>query len=710
MKLCRVLPVIMLALASCSDDNEPPGKDGHEYIEFGVTQSTIGSRSTTVDFAPDTLRLRSDVDTCQVDVYVSVTDMRDDGTLSRAAPVTGADAISNFSVYAFYYPSPDAVAQPFFAGEKAVRDGDVWSTSTLYYWPDTPGSTLDFWAIAGSGAADIVASQSGKESMAIDYTVPQSVAAQSDILVATTPRLNTPGESVPLTFNHICAAVRFVFGSEMQPGSIREIKLSGIMSHGRYTTQWNDLSGATMFTVPVGLKTSGSETFGAPIVSDDCTLMMLPQRLPDDAMLTVLFHDDVTGTDRTLTASLAGSTWRQGMVTTYRIGISPGFKLEFLDQVPVQDAHYVICNTVARVTGMPADKAWSVTVSTSDGADASVQLTSEVNEFARQGFWTDKEMANGQTITSRSARGTSTFAGRGSGDFPITVFLPENATDDDRTVTLTLSLDQSVPGVQTSVTQEFRQVHPLWSDGAGWEQIDDNLNGAYGFQYTTKHVYVYNNSSGLITINRVRNMIENLVSQYSASSYVTYSRYSVGVGSYRYYVAIDYSKLSNLGGIAASSTDGLTNTRQLFNFGGSAISNTFELALTQMVRLNTSNTPAFRRRADNDPSDVPQEVEGTLADESQALTLVLKKNRYYLNKFTDSETGIETTAPKILEEDIKWYLPAYGQFGSMPAGSFVPGDFWSSTAYSDAVQAYSGDGVLSQRTVQKKIRVVRVPL
>ena len=91
-------------------------------------------------------------------------------------------------------------------------------------------------------------------------------------------------------------------------------------------------------------------------------------------------------------------------------------------------------------------------------------------------------------------------------------------------------------------------------------------------------------------------------------------------------------------------------------------------------------------------------LRGTAINESQALSIVLKKNRYYLNRYT---------APRITEDNIVWYLPAYEQFSNLPAGSFTPNDFWSSTAYDNATQAYLGNGTPASRTTQKRIRVVR---
>lgn len=719
MKLYQALPVIFITATACSDGAEPFSQAQGESIQFGVTELSAASRAD-VSASPDTFMLHNDTDTCNVTVAVTVTDMCDDGPIGRAAPAIGTDAIKAFAIYSFYYPSATASPRPFFSNEEAIRQETEWITSTLYYWPDTPGSTLDFWAMAGIDAqgVTVTASQTGIDAMTIDYTVPQQASQQSDLMIATTERLNTPGVSVPLRFRHICSAVRFVFGNEMQPGTIKEITLSGIMSKGRYTTQWNDLADATTFTITPDKTTSGNETSGDPIAPDYNTLMMIPQQLGDDAMLTVLFADKVTGNTRSLTASLAGNKWKQGTMTTYRIGITPEYKLEFTEPVETQDAHYVICNSAIRISGLAADKTWTLTAEASDGADVSVQFTADVNEFVKQGFWTDKEIVNGQTVTSKSARGTATVTGSGSGDFPLTVFLPENVSDADRTIPLTLSVD-GAPAEYT-VTQQITQVPPLWNGDTGWEQIDDHLTGAYGFQYTARHVFIYNNSSALQSgMDDVQDMVNNLITQYQATDYVEHDKFyyrriegwNISVG-WRYYVSIDYSKLNNLGGKASSPINGFDNTMQLFTFGGSAISNTFEQALRQLRRINNTREAAFR---DRDPSgneystnkDIPLSIQGNNINESQVLTLVLKKNKYYLNRYSNSETGVETTAPMILSDEIKWYLPAWEQFSTMPASNFTRSDFWSSTAYGDATRSYAGDGNLHDRMEMLKIRVAR---
>lgn len=63
------------------------------------------------------------------------------------------------------------------------------------------------------------------------------------------------------------------------------------------------------------------------------TLLMLPQTLPDEAELKVFFTDDLTGKERTLTASLGGKVWPAGRQVSYSVSstgivIEPTVKIE----------------------------------------------------------------------------------------------------------------------------------------------------------------------------------------------------------------------------------------------------------------------------------------------------------------------------------------------------------------------------------------------
>lgn len=702
-----------LACAGCADTTQSPPQGDSLGIVFCISADAALSRSDQA--VDDTGMLTLTADGCEpVDISISVSDMACTIATSRGTPVTGTADLKDFSLYSWFYRDATAAALPFFTRETAQDRGGYWSTATTYYWPTGAGTSLCFWAMAGidTPGVNIIDPGTGPDDMTIKYSVPPEAASQADLLLATTGRINTPGERVPLTFRHLCAAVRFVAGSEMQPGTIRSITLGGIASQGEYSGTWTALGGKTDFTLTTDKDTDENTPAGSALTTQYNTMMMLPQRLDSDATLTVVFEDRITGTERILSAPLSGQEWRQGTVTTYHIGITPEYKLEFTQQPDTQDAHYVICQSAIHISGLPAGKTWTLTASPSDDSDPSIQLTADINEFARQGFWTDREMNNG-SLTSRSARGSRQIKGTGPGEFPLTVFLPENISDTPRTITLTLSVDGAP--AQNSVTQQISQLAPSWTGDTGWEQIDDNQNAAYGFSYTAHHVYVYNYSYLTLgqasSLRKVKSMIDNIVAQYNASGYTDVIQGRSGLSS-RYAVDINYEKLSNLGQNAASATDGLTNTRQLFNFGGSGVTSTFETALQDLRRIGNESISAFRKRDNSSGSPdndfgFPQWVEGTAINESQALSVVLRKNRYNLNIYIDAGTEMEAKAPRIQESDIVWYLPAREEFASSPTNYSPAGEYWSSTACDNATEAYSGDGNPTLRSTRKRIAVAR---
>lgn len=70
----------------------------------------------------------------------------------------------------------------------------------------------------------------------------------------------------------------------------------------------------------------------------------------------------------------------------------------------------------------------------------------------------------------------------------------------------------------------------------------------------------------------------------------------------------------------------------------------------------------------------------------------------------------------LTEADVKWYLPASGQFNGASGLTFGAGctemsgaDFWSSTAVNDNANAVSWDGAAntSDRMLNKRVRAVR---
>jgi len=595
----------------------------------------------------------------------------------------------------------------YFSNLQYTKDASgTWVSNPEYWWLDA-NTHFTFYGYAPSNAAGatyIADKQTWQPKL--DYTVPADVARQCDLAynVLTSEYIADRNITVPLTMKHALANVAFKTGTGMAAGKITKVTVKNVLGHGILnlaTGEWT-LSQESLTDFSVALSKNSSDN--ADITSDGTYLMLLPGCTTGLSSLEIEFTK-ADGTSATYSGSLPASTdWQAGKQYRYTVTVDPDLNIELEEPGP-QDAHYVLCKATVRTANMQPGQQWQLTVSADDGADVSVLADADLNDYQKNGFWIDQIIDENNNYSR--ARGNASLTG--TGDTPITVFLPENVSDKNRTVTCTLKILGDNNRILS--TQTITQVHPAWtSDNFGWEQIDNNPLGQWGFYSKEKKVYVYNWShpNYTVALNNVRNLIESLISQFDAADYVEYDKYQQSILNWRYYVAINYANLIKLGNLASSRTDGLTNTRQLYQHGGTAYSDAFEDALLD-AKKTEDGSRAFRNRTTDDPSAVPQPVTDTSITD-RILTFILKKNRYYLNIYIDSETGTRTEAPIIKTEDIVWYLPADKQFLTMP-GEIIdpvdPGIHWSSTAATDDEHAYIGNSDISHRTSFHKIRACR---
>jgi len=678
-----LIGVAVIVLNSCDDDENVSPLTYSDYICFGGEAVSWN--------APDV-----------------------DAPRSRATETSPGD----MGCYAFFNNKAEHTL--IISNSKYVRNtSGVYSSNDVVYWPGSH-ATLDFYCYAPYGAAGLDFN-SVYGSSSFSYTIPESQADRCDLLL--TSAIGVDGglnRAQALTFKHALTAVNIDVAENMGSVTIKDIKFTGVHCSGNATfdtdgnVKWDtdgDVAGEFSFAI-------GKQNY------------LMPQDLEGASMTVNMTRD---GQDLSITAPLktaAFPVWQPGTIVNYKLKIVPTFEIEVDAAI---DAHYVLCPAKIHVDRMAADRGWTLTVSADDGAPVSVQHLADVNQYALQGFWTDKYMDNG-VVTDESARGTNYITGKGNGDFDVMIFVPENAGNgnNERTITISITPD----GEQTPIEHTIKQYSPDWDNG-GWERIEDSEGGMYGFSYTSKPVYVYNFST--LTEdgqNRSVNAVNDLVAQYNAANYTTVQTYRfcsdriLGVKHWRwrFYVEIDYSKLNSLDGKSQSATNGYTNTIDLAVFGASGVTNTFEDALKKMRRRQDQSEYAFRNRTEQsrpandpptnenkdwDPDNVPLAEEGTNLRGSQALSFILKKNRYNINRVYNDE--IITTAPKLDVADIVWYMPASGQFASFSPwieGSSQPSQMWSSTAVaeenSDEPSALTGSGVMEARVMTLKVRACRV--
>ena len=257
------------------------------------------------------------------------------GARTKASPVDNATMYEEMSVTAFVYPASGSWPSAFTGGSTTsymrtvrVKKSEAWSTG--YLWPGA-ARRISFFAVAPYDSPGLTRLTDGSGSTLpyLSYTVPAGVADQKDLLVAaSTDRPGNTNAAEALAMKHALTAVRFVTGDDMLAGTVSKITLKGVYSTGRLPLQasaaWYSPGGARDFaqTFSPEAVAPDPQVPDTPLTSEAATFMMLPQTLPTNAKIEVLYKDKLTNTQRTLTANIAGKTWPMGKTVTYRISTS----------------------------------------------------------------------------------------------------------------------------------------------------------------------------------------------------------------------------------------------------------------------------------------------------------------------------------------------------------------------------------------------------
>lgn len=601
-------------------------------------------------YTADRFVLRSDnsADTLCVRTIVSegieVSGFNHEKVLTRGVPVGKDNFYNKFHVLAYWKKNGTLVDNQFYMDEDAanasasVGTGAIWSTDRVYYWPGA-GHSLQFYAWAPTDA-DGLTTPSTPTSKELDYTVPAEAAGQKDLVVATTDEIQGDIKAaVPLTFKHICTAVRFAVGSQMQPGLIKSVTLKGVKNTGTYdmtTEDWTPSETITDFSQELNKEMTGSETNGTEITSEAGTFMMLPQTLPTGATVEVIFVN-ANNEERTLTASIANTNWTMGTTVTYKLSISPEYELEFVSQPEAQDAHYVIYPITIKADDKLPAGGWTLT--SDDPANVTFvengKFTggNDVQALVDAGYWLD------------GYNGTNTLTSTTTGEVQVYVFLKENATETDRDITL--SLKPAAIGNYEAETFSFTQYCPAWNGNIGVERIQDK-DYPWGFSWDASMKVTYNFMN--------ENWLKRLLIGWYLNLFSGYNYIAVDgvVGSARN-VTIDFSKLGNLT-TATDADNGTQNTWDIYTFKG----------INEASAL-ISQLEAWGGIADKTFPTNPTEF---------AARACVMKNKYNVQV----ETGANGTVyrPVLEQANMVWYLPAQNEAPNM--NDNLSGDYWTSTA------------------------------
>ena len=668
-----------LLLFSCNNDEilETGNQgDGCGNICFGVSsgesvQTRGGTAADKDSYTAGRFVLRSDNSDDTLCVRTVVSDGIDIATfagetpVTRSAPITSLDTYGAFHVLAYWTKGGSQVESQFYMDEDVTDKGNnLWSSDNVYYWPGAE-SSLRFYAWAPVDAGFTSTPTVPSEDALLGYTVPAEVANQKDVVVA--GPAETPGDhnaAQPLTFRHICTAVKFAVGSQMQPGTIKRVALKGVRTSGTYNMAidtWSLTNTTGDFTQTLDKTMNGTEAAGTEITTAEQTFMMLPQeQLPEGATVEVVFADNTTGTERTLTAPIARTEWPQGKTVTYRLSITPEYELEFVDEPVMQDAHYVIYPI--RINAGDVDGGWTLT-----STNPAVTLRSSLTTLTRRGFWVEED------------RGTESISSTAVGEVTVYAFIEENVGDDKRDVTLELR-PTNMPNA-TPATFVISQYCPSWNGNIGCERIEDG-DYPWGFLWDADMIITYDvlhSDLGLLG----QALLTFYLAIFDNSEFV---RQNVGVFPLRNEIIIDFSKISSLN-VATDLDNGWQNTLEVYNFDG------INDASSMMQMLEEMGVHADKELPTN-----PTEF---------AARACALKNKF--NKEISQEQGQTVERAVLRDENLVWYLPAANEASLMNDEEVTPlsGEYWTSTAVDDNQRAYkyTAGGTTSPELRDKNLHV-----
>ena len=672
--------LLSVTLFSCSSDvpYEHTDYSTTDNICFGISDSGNGTRAAAANEAITTDRyvLRSSESSDTLCVRAVVSDGIGKAAAKHATRASMQTTMyDQFNVVAQLKNSDGNIAPRYYMNEVATKQGVVWQpSSSIYYWPDNGSLRFIAWAPLDAELDESpVKPSEDVNKTTIKYTVPADLSKQRDLVAAATGYNASPAGGVcapvSLQFKHLCTAVVVKTGATMAPGTIKSVTITNVRNSGTYDmlrSAWTLNDATTSYTVSPNMATGSTTAEGTKLNADDATFMLLPQTLGADSKLEVMFHDNISGRDRLLTASLNGAEWPMGKTVTYRLSITPEYELEFTSEPQVQDAHYVIYPIKIKVDpGLTGG--WKL-----KSTSPKVTLRKNLTELEEVGYWIEED------------RGTQTIEGTESGDITVYAFLEENVTNAERDVVLELS-PKGFPSA-TPAKFTIRQLCPSWNaDGLGCERIEGKKY-QWGFLWGDNMKMVYTVPGWILK----KWWVEIVLTWFNDyGKYITVDRDSWST-SFR--VTIDFNKIPSPN-VAKSPTDGKKNSSELYNFNG------------------ISDVSALIKRLENWGGTTNQTF--PLNPTEFAVRAAVMKNKF--NKEVQTSAGETIERPILKSENLVWYLPAKEEITAIVDNEYpLQGNYWTSTASDiseDDENAYkyilNSGASLEKRTTLLNVRAVR---
>ena len=220
------------------------------------------------------------------------------------------------------------------------------SWNTRFYWPQTENTRMRFFTYSPYGT---ITYPNMTGTPTFDYVISDKVVEQKDLLVASSD-VACPNDykAAPITFAHALTAVKFEVANNVKNLVVKAIRVKGVYYKGSYTYQYSganedDGDDTTPFSsdkgswnvVEIGddvvtdyeiklnnIVCDGTGTENIALNEGEYVMMLMPQTLPQGAMIEVDVTDMVLNRDVTLKSKIEGNEWGKGKMVTYCISAS----------------------------------------------------------------------------------------------------------------------------------------------------------------------------------------------------------------------------------------------------------------------------------------------------------------------------------------------------------------------------------------------------
>ena len=649
-----VVMIMLLALViiSCERREDYIGPNvSSEYIQFGVfdpfeqtravayeSNKIVANYVLTDEESSDSLFMSSTISDIALDQSI----------MTRASALTAAP--TTFTLCGYRDGDLEIATTKFTSSNLS---GGVYSFSPAEYWPGSGDKNFQFYAYANAPAENFEFETPENSSVpTLTYTVPNDITQQVDLVVAKAiakddgSGLTTAGV-VPLEFNHMLTAIKFVKGEIEDGYIITNIEIRGVYGYGsldfsknlNYDQVWTPSGDKTNFSCDgSGLNESNAED------QDPVYFMMMPQELVDAYVYITYTKGSTT---KTLSTRVQG-TWLPGKVVTYTIGITPQLDLYFdMPNNLYIDAHYVMDDNLKIHVGSEVTS-WKLEIGQLDangdfvksGADW-LKFNNGLHELETKGWWIVDEDGNQR---SNRVSTISSFV-----DGKIWLFAEENIGDEIRTAVIRLTGSGSKNNQTLTRTELYpvQQFAPYWSGNIGSERIEEYPSGVTGIPWGP----YYNSTTGDFSITYNANI--------SGKIYYLYLKYIVGdktIGSIvthngRYLGVLDANEFYF---DMSSSIEELVSGTNDYNYGYYNLINGWSTKLQAISDFQNSL---------GNPKNESFEM---VNEEPSAFFQVYKKNKIIMETQTTTAGNKDVVnIDKSIEKGyIVWYLPAKNECSS----------------------------------------------